>query len=90
MAYQWRRDGMRLNDGTGVSGATTATLNIDADPQDVGVYDVVVSNEFGQVTSDGAVLAIRADPCPSDFDDDGELTIFDFLTFFNAFNAGCP
>jgi hypothetical protein len=28
--------------------------------------------------------------CPADLDGDGELTIFDFLAFQNAFDAGCP
>ncbi|MFI4882663.1 MAG: GC-type dockerin domain-anchored protein [Phycisphaerales bacterium JB064] len=28
--------------------------------------------------------------CPADFDGDGELTIFDFLAFQNAFDAGDP
>ncbi|MFI4917576.1 MAG: hypothetical protein ACIAS6_13860, partial [Phycisphaerales bacterium JB060] len=28
--------------------------------------------------------------CRADFDGDGELTIFDFLAFQNAFDAGCP
>ena len=29
-------------------------------------------------------------PCPADLDGDGELTIFDFLTFQNLFDAGDP
>lgn len=29
-------------------------------------------------------------PCRADFDEDGSLTIFDFLAFQNAFDAGCP
>ncbi|MFI4915062.1 MAG: GC-type dockerin domain-anchored protein [Phycisphaerales bacterium JB060] len=29
-------------------------------------------------------------PCPADFDGDGELTLFDFLAFQNAFDAGDP
>lgn len=29
-------------------------------------------------------------PCPADFDGDGTLTLFDFLAFSNAFDAGCP
>ena len=28
--------------------------------------------------------------CRADFDGDGQLTIFDFLAFQNAFDAGCP
>lgn len=29
-------------------------------------------------------------PCRVDFDGDGELTVFDFLAFLNAFDIGCP
>jgi len=32
----------------------------------------------------------RTVPCAADFDGDGELTIFDFLAFQNAFDAGDP
>ena len=32
--------------------------------------------------------AILAQPCPADFDGDGELTIFDFLLFQNRFDIG--
>ncbi|MEQ8318506.1 MAG: right-handed parallel beta-helix repeat-containing protein [Phycisphaerales bacterium] len=30
----------------------------------------------------------QAGPCPADFDGDGELTLFDFLDFQNAFDSG--
>ncbi|CAK9027204.1 FG-GAP repeat protein (Fragment) [Durusdinium trenchii] len=89
LAYQWRRDGVPLADGSGVSGSTTATLTIDATLADVAVYDVVVSNATSDATSDPGVIAVRQ-PCPADFDSDGSLTLFDFLEFSNAFNAGCP
>jgi len=31
---------------------------------------------------------VATNPCRADFDGDGELTIFDFLAFQNAFDAG--
>ncbi|MFI4882055.1 MAG: GC-type dockerin domain-anchored protein, partial [Phycisphaerales bacterium JB064] len=31
---------------------------------------------------------IGSDACAADFDGDGELTLFDFLAFQNAFDAG--
>ncbi|MEO1007960.1 MAG: VCBS repeat-containing protein [Planctomycetota bacterium] len=34
--------------------------------------------------------AASGSDCPADFDGDGELTLFDFLAFSNAFDAGCP
>ncbi len=30
------------------------------------------------------------EPCPGDFNMDGQLNFFDFVDFINAFNAGCP
>ena len=89
LAYQWQRDGVPLADGGRVSGATTSTLTIDATPEDVAAYDVVVSNPAGSDTSRPGVIAVRTD-CRADIDGDGELTIFDFLAFQNAFAAGCP
>jgi len=87
--YQWRRDGIDLADGGGITGATTPTLTINAGPADEGLYDVVVTNAFGSDITDAVILAIRANPCPGDFDGDGVLTLFDFLAFQNAFDAGC-
>lgn len=33
-------------------------------------------------------LSLRVLPCRADFDGDGELTVFDFLAYLNAFDAG--
>ncbi len=89
LSYQWRRSGVPLADGMGVSGATTPTLTIDATVEDVAGYDVVVTNFLGSETSDLAVIAVPV-PCRSDFDGDGVLNIFDFLAFQDAFVSGCP
>jgi uncharacterized delta-60 repeat protein len=54
LSYQWRKD------GAGVSGATLATLTLtNVQKLDAGFYDVVVSNEFGTVTSAVAVLTVN-------------------------------
>jgi len=45
LAYQWRKSGVPLSDGAGVSGASTATLVLSGvGPAQIGSYDVVVSN----------------------------------------------
>jgi hypothetical protein len=90
LQYQWRRDGVDLVDGGAISGARSDRLFVDARAEHVGVYDVVVRNDFGQVLSDPAVLAIRPPACPADFDGNGVLDFFDFLAFQEAFAAGCP
>lgn len=36
------------------------------------------------------LVMMPSPPCRVDFDGDGELTVFDFLAFLNAFDLGCP
>ncbi|UYV12107.1 MAG: hypothetical protein NCW75_12485 [Phycisphaera sp.] len=63
-------------------------------------FDMVIDGGLALVASldevtssgdaDGAayLFDLSCNPCPADLDADGELTIFDFLAFFNAFDAG--
>ena len=67
LAYRWRRDGIDLDDGGGVSGAHTERLEIAGVTRDVvtddrGVYDCVVTGDCGTDTSAGAVLTILEAP----------------------------
>ena len=88
--FQWRRNGEALSAGAPYSGVDTPDLVISgATAGETDIYDVVVTNDAGSVTSDPALLAVRQ-PCAADFDSDGQLTLFDFLAFQNAFDAGCP
>jgi hypothetical protein len=57
--YQWKRNGVNLIDGNGISGSTSATLSIaNAQISDAGDYTVVVTNVAGTVTSQMAVLTV--------------------------------
>jgi hypothetical protein len=57
LSYQWQKDGVT------VPSATNSTLVISsAHMPDTGVYAVVVSNQFGTVTSDSAVLSLEPAP----------------------------
>ncbi|MBN2506890.1 MAG: immunoglobulin domain-containing protein [Verrucomicrobia bacterium] len=59
MAYQWQKDGANLTDDARVSGALTETLTLNsALESDAGGYRVVVTNAYGAVTSQGAVLTV--------------------------------
>lgn len=60
LSFQWRKDGVDLFDGGPISGTTGAKLSIeDLKWQDVGVYQVVVSNALGVAASHRAVLTLR-------------------------------
>ncbi len=62
LAYVWRRNGVALADGGGISGSATATLTLtNVAPGAAGTYSVVVSNAAGTATSNGASLTV-SDP----------------------------
>jgi Zn-dependent metalloprotease len=53
LRYQW------LKNGTPIASATTSTLALtNVQPVDYGYYSVIVSNDIGTATSDGALLAV--------------------------------
>ncbi|MFM2294129.1 MAG: hypothetical protein RLZZ350_542, partial [Verrucomicrobiota bacterium] len=57
LAYQWRLAGVAL------AGKTNATLSLgNIQAANAGIYDVVVSNPYGSVTSYGANLTVNAGP----------------------------
>jgi hypothetical protein len=70
-SYQWRKDGVDLNNGpTGsgstLSGATTASQLVisTTSPSDSGQYDLVVSNSYGATTSAVLVVTVTAAGVP--------------------------
>lgn len=68
LSFQWRRDGVPLVDGPApgggiISGATTTTLIVtDVHSVDAGVFDLVVQNGCGSVSSNGITLVVRTPP----------------------------
>ncbi len=59
LSYQWRKGNTNLADGDRITGAQTASLVIsNLYGGDAGVYTVVVSNSYGSVTSEVAVLTV--------------------------------
>ncbi|MFI4892165.1 MAG: PQQ-binding-like beta-propeller repeat protein [Phycisphaerales bacterium JB060] len=89
-------DGVALLVGAPTGGL--ALLDLDADPASAGF--VLGSTDLGggsPAVARGVAVSAWADhvaafalggPCYADFDGDGSLTIFDFLAFQNAFDAG--
>ncbi|MCM2274391.1 MAG: immunoglobulin domain-containing protein [Candidatus Didemnitutus sp.] len=58
-SYQWRKDGVEISGATAATFARTVTAN------DVGSYDVVISNHIGSTTSAVATLAVGTLPVVS-------------------------
>ncbi len=63
ITYQWRRNGMNLSNGTGIAGATAATLNLTGvQAASAGDYDCVATNSVGSTTSNAAALTVNTAP----------------------------
>lgn len=59
LTYQWRKNGVPIQNGGDISGATTATLTINPlNPADVGIYSVVVFSPAGSTVSANASVYI--------------------------------
>lgn len=50
-SYRWRKNGVFLENRPGLSGCDSFELQISATFEDAGYYDVLVSNPFGEITS---------------------------------------
>lgn len=63
ISYQWRKDGVPLNDGGRITGSRTDTLHIDyVGLSDLGTYDVMVTRDCGSIISDPAELTFTVIP----------------------------
>ncbi|MEQ8843357.1 MAG: VCBS repeat-containing protein [Phycisphaerales bacterium] len=71
---------------TGLAPDFAAVADLDGNGGD----DIAVTNRDSNTTSVFINQAGAAEPCPADFDGDGSLTLFDFLAFQSAFDAGDP
>ncbi len=93
ISYQWRRDGINLLNGSGVSGATTAHLTINPiSGGDFGVpFDCIATNTCGTVTSNSAMITILHD-CAGDMNHDGNFDGLDITNFVDELlnGTGCP
>lgn len=59
LTYQWRRNGTDLDDDGRISGAQTRTLSLEAvGLEDLGLYTVVIRNDYGSITSAPATLTV--------------------------------
>jgi hypothetical protein len=61
LTYQWRKDGVPLQNGGNINGATTATLTISSlNASDVGIYTVAIFSPAGSTVSAGASVNVSA------------------------------
>jgi hypothetical protein len=59
LSYQWRNNGVPLSNGGNISGATSANLVIsNLSSVNIGIYDVVITNAAGAVTSIAVSLGV--------------------------------
>lgn len=59
LSYQWRKSGVPVSNGNGISGATTSSLSFSSvQLSQAGDYSVTVSNSAGSVTSSVATLTV--------------------------------
>jgi len=94
-SYQWFRNGVLLLNSANVTGATTAALTVlAAQAANEGVYEVRVSTPCSTVRA-SAFLSIVApcnntNPCPADFNADGEVNPDDLADYIGAYFSGAP
>ncbi len=92
--YQWRREGVDLQDDGRIIGSQGPLLVImEVIPEDAGEYDCVIIDQITgcENTSDPATLNVHG-PCPADFDGNGTVGPFDlaFVLGYWGPNAGHP
>jgi uncharacterized protein YraI len=75
LGYRWQKDTVNLSDAGPFSGTLTPTLTVTGvTSAEVGAYRCVVTNSFGNATSNEAALTISS----PDFDDDQDADQVDF------------
>ena len=66
LGYQWQLDGATLFNLGGISGAQTSVLSVsNAGSGDAGLYQVVITNAYGSITSYSAELTLLTRPTVS-------------------------
>jgi hypothetical protein len=82
--YQWRVDGVEIDPELNPSAALQTLTLRRLTGLETGLYECVIDNACGSVTSAAAALAI----CPGDFNCDGGVDGLDIDAFFAAWEAG--
>ena len=63
LSYQWFKNGIPLSEGGNVSGSLTSTLRLtEVTPGSAGSYGVLVTNPYGEASSDPALVVVVDNP----------------------------
>ncbi|MBS0195498.1 MAG: immunoglobulin domain-containing protein [Planctomycetes bacterium] len=84
LAYQWRKSAEPIDSSTNPSAATATLILMNVGSADEGVYDCIVTNSCGSITSGPATLTV----CIGDFNCDGGIDGGDADAFFADWEAG--
>lgn len=88
LTYSWRRNGLALSNGIGISGADAAILTISPATSALeGSYDCIVTSTCGSAASQCVALFTQ---CKADFNGTDGVTIDDLFLYLNAYFSGCP
>jgi hypothetical protein len=92
LAYQWRKNGTNISNGGSISGAKTNALTITAaTTNNAGNYSVVITNNYGSITSAVATLTVTPASGPSISAQPANQTVFaGGNAAFNVTAAGTP
>ncbi|MEQ8844388.1 MAG: FG-GAP-like repeat-containing protein [Phycisphaerales bacterium] len=81
-------------EASGITARSADLSSADLRPGTTYYWSVFADNPRGSTGAASGpfsfTTAAAGEACRADFDGDGELTLFDFLAFSNAFDAGCP
>jgi hypothetical protein len=82
LSYQWRHDAVPIE------GATSASLEIvGVTNDDVGLYDVVVTNDCGSLASAAVTLSISLPACPADLNRSGQVDAADLAILLGGWGS---
>lgn len=84
------RDGVEVLPARPVTSGSALTNLFNLKWSDAGAYTLRVVSPCGTTESAPLVLAVRENPCRSDFNDSGSRDVSDIFAFLSAWFAGCP
>jgi len=88
MTFAWTRDGVTLNDGGAVSGATTRELVIDPVVfSDGGLYECIATNACGSIPSGPTQVRVCATLANGDLNGDGLINGLDIAPFVDVWTS---